>query len=256
MSLKISAIIITKNEENNIGRCLDSLSFAEEILVVDSGSQDKTCQIASIMGARVLHHDWKGFGPQKRWATEQARHDWVISLDADEEVSPELATEIQQRFMELDPKKGYQFPRKSFFLGRWIEHGGWYPDRQLRLYNRQHSQWPDSQIHERVVVQGGQIENFKSDLRHYVFNSISDQVDTNNRYSGLLALADYRQGKRFSLFKIILKPWFKFFECYIIKFGFMDGFPGFIIAKNAAYSIFLRQIKLWEVERTNKGLAG
>lgn len=247
MSLKISAIIITKNEESNIERCLRSLSFAEDILVVDSGSQDKTCQIAEKMGARVLHREWSGFGPQKRWATEQAKYDWVISLDADEEVSPELEKEIQQKFMELDPTIGYQLPRKSFFLGKWIEHGGWYPDRQLRLYNRLHSQWPESQIHERVQVRGGKIENLQSDLRHYVFKNISEQVETNNRYSSLLAVSDYQQGKRFSCFKVLTKPCFKFFECYFLKLGILDGFPGFIIAKNAAYSIFLRQVKLWEI---------
>ena len=247
MSLPMSVIIITKNEESNIERCLASVQFAGEILVVDSGSQDKTRELAAQMNARVLQQEWLGFGPQKKWATGQAKFDWILSVDADEVVSNELRLEIESQFAQLDPKNGYEMPRKSWFLNQWIHHGGWYPDRQLRLYHRQYSQWPDAQIHERVQVPNGKIIPLKSPLLHYVFRNLQAQVDTNNRYSGLLAAADFAKGKRFSFLKALFKPGIKFIECYFLKLGFLDGFAGFVIAKNAGYSIFLRQIKLWEI---------
>lgn len=253
MTCPISVIIITKNEERNIERCLASVSFADEVLVVDSGSQDLTVKLAEKSGAKVLFREWMGFGPQKKWATSQAKHDWILSIDADEVVSAELASEIQRKFMELDPKTGYEMPRKSWFMDRWILHGGWYPDRQLRLYHRKHSDWPEAIIHERVIPSSGQIEIFKSPLYHYVFKNIGDQIETNNRYSGLLAQADFEKGKRFSILKMLLKPGFKFLECYFLKLGFLDGFAGYVIARNAGYSIFLRTVKLREVEQINKG---
>jgi glycosyltransferase involved in cell wall biosynthesis len=251
MAFPLSVIIITKNEERHIERCLSSVQFAGEILVVDSGSQDMTCHLAQKMGATVLKHDWPGYGPQKKWATEQAKYDWVLSIDADEVVSEELSAEIQKKFMELDPKVGYELPRKSWFMDRWILHGGWYPDRQLRLYHRQHSQWPQAKIHERVQVASGQIRRLQSDLLHYVFTDVHEQIETNNRYSSLLAQSDFEKGKRFCLSKLLLKPATKFLECYLLKLGFLDGFPGFVIAKNAGYSIFLRIVKLREIERKN-----
>lgn len=252
MGCALSVIIITKNEELNIQRCLQSVQFADEILVVDSGSQDLTVKIAEKMGARVLTQAWMGFGPQKKWATSQAKNDWILSIDADEVVSPELAKEIQTKFMELDPKIGYEMPRKSWFMGRWILHGGWYPDRQLRLYHRGHSNWPEAIVHERVIVSSGLTSGLDSPLYHYVFKDIGDQIETNNRYSGLLAKADFDKGKRFSFLRMLTKPSIKFLECYLWKRGFMDGFAGYVIARNAAYSIFLRIVKLKELEKGNK----
>ncbi|MGZ5278617.1 MAG: glycosyltransferase family 2 protein [Pseudobdellovibrionaceae bacterium] len=247
MKLPISLIVITLNEERNIERCIRSVPFASDILVVDSKSQDQTRQIASSLGARVIEKSWSGYGPQKKFATEQATQDWILSLDADEVLSPELAKEIQDRFSSLNPQTGYEMPRKSWHLGRWIRHGGWYPDYQLRLYHRQHSQWPEAQIHERV--QARQIERFQAPLLHYVFLNLADQVETNNRYSSLLAEKDFNSGKKFSLFKLIVKPWTKFMETYFLKLGFLDGQAGFIISISAAYSIFLRWAKMAELQR-------
>ncbi len=252
MKIPISLVIITLNEERNIERCIRSVPFASEVIVVDSGSKDSTCEIARFLGARVVHKSWLGFGLQKKFATEQASHDWVLSLDADEALSPELAREIQERFSQLNPQSGYEMPRKSFHLGRWIEHGGWYPDYQLRLYNRQHANWSDSPIHERVDAP--QVERLKEPLQHYVFRDLSHQIQTNDRYSGLLAQKDLKAGKRFSLLKLIFKPWSKFIECYFLKLGFLDGLPGLIIAVGAGYSIFLRQAKIWELSKEKVNL--
>lgn len=244
--LPLSLVVITLNEERNIERCLRSVPFAADVVVVDSGSQDRTREIASSLGARVLRREWQGFGPQKKYATEQASQDWILSLDADEALSPELVREIQTRFASLNPEVGYEIPRKSWHLGRWIRHGGWYPDYQLRLYNRKFSQWPDAQIHERV--QAPRVERFATPLLHYVFQDLADQVATNNRYSGLLAQKDYAAGKKFSLLKLLIKPATKFFETYFLKLGFLDGRAGFLISISAAYSIFLRWAKIGELQ--------
>jgi glycosyltransferase involved in cell wall biosynthesis len=254
MKLPISLIVITLNEERNIERCIRSVPFASDVVVVDSGSQDRTREIATSLGARFLEKAWMGYGPQKKFATEQAGQDWILSLDADEVLSPELAQEIQQRFASLDPRTGYEMPRKSWHLGRWIRHGGWYPDYQLRLYNRKYSQWPQAQIHERV--QAEKVARLRSPLLHYVFVDLADQVNTNNRYSGLLAEKDWQSGRRFSLLKLLMKPGTKFFETYFLKFGFLDGLAGFLISISAAYSIFLRWAKLHELERQHRNTEG
>lgn len=250
MKLPLSLVIITLNEERNIERCIRSVPFASEVLIVDSGSQDQTKSIAERLSAKVLHRPWTGYGPQKKYATEQAQFDWILSLDADETLSPELAEELLQSFSNLDPQSGYEMPRKSYHLGRWIEHGGWYPDYQLRLYNRKFSNWPDSQIHERV--QSAQVKKLNSPIFHFVFRDLAHQVETNNRYSSLLAEKDVQQGKKFSLTKLIFKPWTKFIECYFLKLGFLDGLPGFVIAISAGYSMFLRWAKIWEITRNSR----
>ncbi len=254
MKLPISLIVITLNEERNIERCIRSVPFASDVVVVDSRSQDRTREIATSLGARVLEKDWMGYGPQKKFATEAAGQDWILSLDADEVLSPELAQEIQDRFASLNPQTGYEMPRKSWHLGRWIRHGGWYPDYQLRLYHRKYSQWPEAQIHERV--QAEKVERFRSPLLHYVFVDLADQVATNNRYSSLLAEKDWRAGRKFSLMKLLVKPGTKFFETYLLKLGFLDGLAGFLISISAAYSIFLRWSKLNELERQQRNVEG
>ncbi|MEZ0391559.1 MAG: glycosyltransferase family 2 protein [Pseudobdellovibrionaceae bacterium] len=253
MKYPLSLMIITLNEERNIERCIRSVPFASEILVIDSGSADRTCEIAASLGARVLQKEWLGFGAQKRWGSLQAKEDWILSLDADEALSPELAAEIQNGFSSLAEKTGYEIPRRSFHLGKWIDHGGWYPDYQLRLYNRRFSNWPEASIHERVVAPHEKKLNHP--IFHYVFENLAAQVETNNRYSGLLAEKDFAAGKRFHLLRLVVKPWTKFMETYFLKKGFLDGLPGFMISVSAAYSIFLRQAKLWEIQmKKQKGI--
>ncbi len=248
--LPISLVIITLNEEAHIERCIRSAPFVDDIVVVDSFSTDRTVEIAKGCGARVFQEKWKGYGPQKALATDQARHSWILSLDADEALSPELAAEIMQRFVDLDAEAGYLFPRKSFHLGRWIEHGGWYPDYQLRLFNKDKSQWNSAALHEKVEVK--RKLKMRRDLLHWVFDDLSDQVVTNDKYSTLGARQLADSGKSFSYLKLIFKPWSKFVETYFFKRGFMDGLPGFIISVGAAYSVFLKFAKLWEMQRAQK----
>lgn len=248
--LPISLVIITLNEEAHIERCIRSAPFADDVVVVDSFSTDRTVEIARQCGARVFQEKWRGFGAQKAFATSQAKNPWVISLDADEALSEELAAEVMERFTTLNPEAGYLFPRRSYHLGRWINHGGWYPDYQLRLFNKDKSQWNSAALHEKVEVKERQI--MAHDLLHWVFDDLSDQVVTNDRYSTLGAKQLHEKGKRFSYFKLLTKPVSKFLECYLFKRGFMDGLPGFIIAVGAAYSIFLRFAKLWEMENVRR----
>lgn len=248
--IPISLVIITLNEEAHIERCIRSAPFADDIVVVDSFSTDRTVEIAEKCGARVFQEKWRGYGPQKAFATSQAKHPWVLSLDADEALSPELAQEIQARFSTLDTEAGYLFPRRSFHLGRWIGHGGWYPDYQLRLFNKEKSNWNSAALHEKVEVRR-QIK-MQKDLLHWVFEDLSDQVVTNDKYSTLGARQWFEAGKRFSLFKLLTKPPTKFIETYFFKAGFLDGLPGFIISVGAAYSVFLKFAKLWEIERAQK----
>lgn len=248
--LPISLVIITLNEEDHIERCIRSAPFVDDVVVVDSFSTDRTVEIAKACGARVFQEKWRGFGPQKAFAAEQAKNSWILSLDADEALSMELVSELQEKFATLDPEAGYLFPRRSFHLGRWINHGGWYPDYQLRLFNKDKSQWNSADLHEKVEVK--KRLKMAKDLQHWVFDDLSDQVVTNDRYSTLGAKQLAAVGKKFSFFKLLTKPVSKFVETYIVKRGFMDGLPGFIISVGASYSIFLKFAKLWEMERVQK----
>ncbi len=247
----ISLVIITLNEESNIARCIASAPFVSDILVLDSGSTDQTVELAKGLGARVIVEPWRGYFKQKLRATELAEQDWVLSLDADEALSPELAEEIRAlEFSEgsdLSGVDGFEMPRLSFHMGRWIRHGGWYPDRQLRLFHRGRAQWSGGMVHERVRAE--RVQRLRGDIHHYVFKDLSDQVQTNNEYSSLGAEDLRQRGKSFSLLKLLLKPWSKFFETYLLKGGFRDGLPGFIISVGASYSVFLKFAKLWESEQ-------
>lgn len=242
-----SLVVITRNAEKDLARCLQSVKFASDILVLDCGSQDRTQEIAKQNGARVVVEEWRGFGPQRRRATELAKHDWVLQLDADEALSPESQEEIKNLLRSEPAEPAYRFPRLSFHLGRWIRHGGWYPDWQIRLYDRRQANWDNALIHEKV--QSPSVGTLKKPIQHWVFSSLTHQIETNNRYSGLLAEELDKKGRRFRLIHLILKPKVKFLETYVWKLGFLDGLPGFIIAVGAAYSVFLKWSKLWERQR-------
>jgi glycosyltransferase involved in cell wall biosynthesis len=239
----LSAIIITLNEEHSISRCVRSLVWAEEILVVDSGSNDRTREIALSLGARVLDHAWEGYGQQKNWAMTQAAHDWVLFVDADEEVSPELKAELETFLAAPGDARGADVPRRTWFLGRWILHGGWYPNRLVRLGHRGQALWTEPPVHESLEVKGP-VHAFRGDLFHYSFRDVGDQVLTNVRFARLGAAVARKRGQRGSLFRILTKPVFKFLETYVWKLGFLDGFPGFVISVNAAHSIFMKYVEL------------
>lgn len=253
MSFPLSVVIITKNEAHNIETCINSVRFAEDIVVLDSGSVDETREIAAKLGARVFNEEWRGFGPQKRRAVELAKHDWVLSLDADEALDIEAQDFIKgfaEREISENSPAAYRLARESFHLGRWIRHGGWSPDYQIRLFDRTRANWNNAVIHEKVVVTG-KLATAKGKIKHWVFTNLAHQIDTNNRYSTLGAEALYAGGVKFSLLKLIFKPWSKFIETYFFKGGFRDGLPGFIISVGAAYSVFLKFSKLWELEQGN-----
>lgn len=246
--MKVSLVVITLNEEKNIERCLRSVSFADEIIVLDSGSSDHTVEIAKREGAKVFVEAFKGFREQKQRATDLASHDWIISLDADEALSPRLAKEIQSLLKNenLEPG-GYRVPRLSFHMGRWIRHGGWFPDSQIRFFNRKACKWVGGQVHERV--EGDPIQAINAPILHWVFRDLAHQVSTNNLYSSFGARDLLEQNKNHNLLKMITKPISKFFETYFFKRGFLDGLPGFIISVGAAYSIFLKFAKAYEAKR-------
>jgi glycosyltransferase involved in cell wall biosynthesis len=248
--LPLSVVIITKNEAANIARCLESVPFAAEKIVLDSGSQDTTVAVAKSHGAKVYCEEWRGFYRQRIRATELASHRWILSLDADEAISPELAEEIKFILSSPEQACAYALPRISFHLGRWIHHGGWYPDWQVRLFDRQKAKWQDGEVHERVVAEN--VKKLNNPIRHWVFQDISDQVETNNRYSTLGARQLAKSGQRFSWIRLLVKPLGKFVETYIWKRGFLDGAPGFFIAISAAYSMFLKQAKLWEMRQSSQ----
>lgn len=244
-------MIIALNEESNISRAVSSVKdWAGEVLVYDSGSSDRTVSTAESNGAKVVSGTWLGFGPTKKKAAELAAFPWVLSIDSDEEVSLELKTEIQKKFKSLDERTAYQVPRKSFYLNRWISHGGWYPDFQTRLFNKKFSNWNASEVHEKV--EASSYDKLACDLNHYVFKNIEHQVATNNRYSSLQAKEMAAKGKSFSWFYFFTKPCVKFFECYFLKLGFLDGWAGFVIAKSASYSVFLKWSKLYEIKELGK----
>lgn len=241
----ISVTIITLNEEANISRAIQSVAWADEVVVVDSGSIDRTVEIAKSAGATVIHNPWPGYGPQKNFAQSKTKHDWVLNIDADEEVSPELAREIRSAVAREGDARGYFFPRKTYYLGRWIRHGGWYPNHLIRLADKRHAAWTEPQVHETLRVHGP-VMGLSHDLLHYAFPSIHDQILTNLNFSRLGSRDLQKRGQRPSLFRLLVKPLGKFLETYFLKRGFLDGLPGFIISVNAAHSMFLKYAYLIE----------
>lgn len=247
---EVTAVIITFNEAQNISRCLKSLSFCKEVLVVDSFSTDGTTEIASRLGARVVQEAWRGFAEQRNFANALVETPWVLSIDADEEVSPALQAEIRAVIAE-GSWPVWSIPRKNFHSGAWIRHGGWYPNRLVRLFKLSSGTWAGDEVHE--FWQSAQTPRpLHADLHHYSFASITDQVLRNDKYSTLLARRLIKQGGRFHWWWLLCKPPTKFFETYILKKGFLDGGLGFIIAVSAAYSVFLKWAKVWECQRAEK----
>jgi glycosyltransferase involved in cell wall biosynthesis len=248
---QISVTIITLNEEQNLPRAIQSVCWADEIIVVDSGSTDRTVEIAHELGAKVFHNPWQGYGQQKNFAQRQASYDWVLNIDADEAVTLALSNEICAALKAADSgttrAKGFSFPRKTFYLGRWIRYGGWYPNRLVRLCDRRHARWTEPEVHEELLIDGT-VDRLKNALDHYSFPSIHDQVVTNLRFSRLGSYELRKRGRKPSLSRLLLKPAGKFMETYLIKRGFLDGLPGLIIAVNAAHSVFLKHAYLMEPE--------
>ncbi len=250
--MQISAVIIAGNEENKIGDAIRSVSWADEVLVVDSESTDTTRQIAESLGCRVIVQPWLGFSKQKQFATDAATHDWIFSLDADERVSEELATEIASIAGADEPKlpRGFRIPRLSFYLGRPIRHSGWYPDWQLRLFDRRAGTWSDDLVHESFRLETGAPARLKGEMIHFSVDSTDEHHRMIcERYAPLAARQMFERGRRTSLFRTALAGPTAFVSTYFLKAGFLDGFPGLTIARFAAYHAFLKHSMLRQLQR-------
>jgi glycosyltransferase involved in cell wall biosynthesis len=246
----LSAVIITYNEAHNIKRCLESLQdLAGEIIVVDSGSLDGTQDICRSMGATVIEQDFLGYIEQKNFATSKASNDWVLSLDADEALTPELRDSIKAVFPS-PAADGYTMNRLTNYCGTWVRHGGWYPDTKLRLYNRTKGQWTGVNPHDRFRLNlGNTMNHLPGDLLHYSYNTLSDHLKQIDRFSTIGAIAMHNQGKTSSIPKIIYKPMARFLRHFIFKAGFLDGLTGYTIARNSAHAVFLKYLRLYYLQK-------
>lgn len=241
--IKLSVIIITKDEQELIRDCLESISWADEIIIVDSGSKDNTLNICREYTNNILiNDDWQGFGYQKNLALQQATGEWVLSIDADERVTPELKQQIQQ-VARTDSYIAYKIPRLAYFLGKEMRHGGWWPDYVLRLFLREKAQFSDDIVHERVLVDGA-VGQFKTPLLHYSYTSLEQVLVKNDKYSTAAAIKAHQQGKQSSLAKALSKASWTFSRAYILRAGFLDGKEGFIAALSKAEETYYRQLKI------------
>lgn len=238
----ISAVIVTLNEERNIARAIRSLACVDEIVVVDSGSGDRTREIAAQLGARVIEEPWRGYAAQKNFAACSACNDWILSLDADESLTPELAAEIAALNQSGTSFDGYSFPRLAHYLGRWIHHSGWYPDRKVRLYDRRKAKWVGDYVHESVRVEG-KVGELQSNLLHFTCASLSEHLRTLDRYTTLAAQEVRARGKSVPITRLTLDPAWTFLRSYVLRRGFLDGPQGLAIAWMAALYTFLKYAK-------------
>ena len=254
----LSAIVITRNEAANIGPCLDSVAFCDERIVVDCGSSDGTVDIASARGARVAFHEWRGFGPQKNYALSLATGDWVLSIDADERVTPELAGALRAALTDAGAD-GWELPRRSSFCGRDMRHSGWAPDYVLRLFRRGKAKFDDAIVHERVVCDGP-IKRLDQALLHYPVLRLEDALSRMDRYSSASAAALVASGRRVSFLAGIGHGLYSFLRAYVLRLGFLDGAEGFLLAVANAEGSYYRYMKAWlatrEQKLTRRGEAG
>jgi glycosyltransferase involved in cell wall biosynthesis len=240
----LSVIIITKNEENNISQCLASVAWANEIIVVDNNSSDKTVELCSKYTDKIIiTKDWPGFGLQKKRALDKATGDWVLSIDADERITESLYEEIKY-VIKQNNKTAFRIPRLSKYCGRWIKHSGWSPDYVLRLFRRGNARFSEDIVHEKVMLLEGELGTLNNPLKHYSFNSLEDVLDKTNSYSTANALKSHQQGKKSSLRKAIVHGLWAFFRTYILRAGFLDGREGFILAISNAEGTYYRYLKL------------
>ncbi|MGH9429397.1 MAG: glycosyltransferase family 2 protein [Terriglobia bacterium] len=250
--MRISATVITLNEQRHIRQCLESLQeIADELIVVDSGSQDATLEIAAQLGAKTFVREWTTYAEQKNFATSLAQYEWILSLDADECLSSSLRQEILQAKKNRTQAVAFEFPRKAFYLGRWIEHSGWYPDHKSRLFLKDKAQWEGGFVHEALSV-NGPIVRLRGDLLHYSCESISEHLRTLDRYTTLAAEDLWHRRKRSSSAGLLGSTLAAFVKTYCLRQGFRDGMQGFIIACFASTYNFVKHAKLWELERRNR----
>jgi glycosyltransferase involved in cell wall biosynthesis len=244
---RLSVTIVTFNEEERLRACLESVTWADEIVVVDAESTDKTVALAREFTDRVWVRPWPGFAVQKNFAIEQAAGDWVLSLDADEQVTPELRHRIGLVLGADGPADGYSVPRRNIFWGAWVRHGGLYPDYQLRLFRRRAGRFVGDAVHESLSVDG-RVERIAEALLHHSYRGIEDFVQRSNRYSSLAAKDWIDRGRRVGMADLVLRPLGRFLSMYIMRLGFLDGWRGFVLAVLYADYVFLRMAKTWLCE--------
>ena len=247
MAELLSVVIIARNAAAQLPDCLRSVAFADEVLVVDSGSDDDTVATAERAGARVIYKEWLGFGPQKQFAVGQARHDWVLCLDADERVSPELKSAITQT-LAAPRYRAFDMPRRNRFMGRWLKHGEGYPDYNLRLFHRAHARWSDDAVHEHVIA-ATPVGRLRGDLLHESEVDIATYLDKQNRYTSLQAHKMFAAGKRATIFNLVSNPLLRFVRMYLFRLGMLDGVPGLIHIGIGCFNTFIKYSKLRELQR-------
>lgn len=240
--LPLSLCVITRDAAGEIADCLASAAFADDVVVVDSGSRDDTVEIARRCGARVIERDWPGFGAQKNFAVGAATHDWVLCLDADERVTPELAATIKTE-IAAPRAAAYAFARRNRFLGRWLAHGEGYPDWNVRLFDRRRARWSDDPVHEHVRYDGP-VERLSGDLLHVSAESLDAYLAKQNQYTTLQAVAMHARGERAGILRLVVSPAVRFIRFYVLKLGFLDGTAGFVHIAIGCQNSFLKYAKL------------
>jgi glycosyltransferase involved in cell wall biosynthesis len=248
--VKLTVTVITHNEAPNIAAALESVSWADEIIVVDSHSTDDTVSIARRHASRVEVRDWPGYSAQKNHAAELASHDWILSIDADERVTPALGAEIRDVLRAGPGSRGYRIPRVTKYLGRWIRSTDWYPDYQLRLYDRRTGRWNGRRVHESVTLDDGEPGVLRNELHHYPYRDISHHLATIDRYTTLAARQWLEEGRRAHLFSALVHARLAFVRNYLLRAGFKDGAAGFLVSVLNSYYVFLKFAKLWELRQT------
>lgn len=251
MQIQLSVVIITFNEEKNIERCLNSVkAVADEIVVVDSFSTDRTKEICLKRQVKFIEHKFDGHIEQKNWAITQASSPYILSLDADEALTPELILEIKniKNNWQFD---GYKFNRLTNYCGKWIKHSGWYPDVKLRLWDSRNGSWKGTNPHDRYELNSDSIKHIKKDILHYSYYNISDHIKQVNYFTEIAANAAFSEGKKSNIFNVLINPPVKFFRDYFFKLGFLDGYYGFIIAIISSHATFLKYAKLKQLSSKN-----
>jgi len=246
---RLSVITLTYNEESNIADCLESVRWADELIVVDSGSTDRTVEYARRATANVLSVTWQGYGATRNVALHHATGEWILWLDADERVTPELAAEIKETMVKNDAGvAGYSVPRRAYFLGRWIKHCGWYPSRVVRLFRKTRGVFTENRVHEHLIVDGPTVE-LQKDLLHFTDPDLHHYFTKFNAYTSLAAQDLKDKGRSFRLSNALLRPPFLFLKMYLVRLGFLDGVQGLILCALSSLYVFTKYAKLWELSR-------
>lgn len=246
----VSVVIISLNAASQIEACLKSVAFADEVVVVDSGSRDDTREVALKYGARVLHQDWLGFGRQKQFAVEQASHDWVLCLDVDERVSDQLRESLEE-VLQVPRFRAYRMPRCNRFMGRWLRHGEGYPDWSVRLFDRRVANWSEDEVHEKVLTASA-VGSLRGDLLHESQESLAAYLEKQNRYTSLQAEELYRRGKWVSTGRLVVSPLTRFLKFYFARLGFLDGLPGLVHISIGCFNSFMKYAKLYELNKKGR----